>query len=131
MPEVTGRCPVCGEEMRVTRLRCVGCDSELHGSFTLGKFFTLKPEQLRFVEVFVKNEGKIKDVEAELGISYPTVRARLREVIRALGYEVGEEAPPSPALTPERRREILDALAERRISADEAARLLRAGATER
>lgn len=128
MPEVTGRCPVCEGEMRVTRLRCVSCDSELSGSFTLGKLFALKPEQLRFVEVFVKNEGKIKDVEAELGISYPTVRARLRDAIRALGYEVGEEqAPPSPQLTPERRREILDDLAARRISADDAARLLRSG----
>ncbi len=126
MPEVSGRCPVCGGEMRITRLRCVECDSELSGSFTLGKFLSLKPEQLRFVETFVKNEGTIKDVEAELGISYPTVRARLREVIRALGYEPTEEAPAQP-LTPERRREVLDALAQKRISADEAARLLRTG----
>ncbi len=127
MPEVLGRCPVCGGEMRVTRLRCTSCDSELAGSFTLNKFQALKPEQLRFVEVFVKNEGKIKDVEAELGISYPTVRGRLREVIRALGYEPGEEAPPP--LGPERRREILDALAQKRISADEAASLLRTGSS--
>lgn len=126
MPEVLGRCPVCGGEMRVTRLRCVNCSSELSGDFTLSKFHGLRPEQLRFIETFVKNEGKIKDVETELGVSYPTVRARLREVIRALGYEVGEEPPPTP-LGPERRREILDALAQKRISADEAARLLRTG----
>ncbi len=113
--------------MRVTRLRCTSCDSELAGSFTLSKFQALKPEQLRFVEVFVKNEGKIKDVEAELGISYPTVRGRLREVIRALGYEPGEETPPPAPLSPERRREVLDALAQKRLSADEAARLLRTG----
>ncbi len=124
MPEVLGRCPVCGGEERVTRLRCVNCDTEIAGSFTLGKLSQLRPEQLRFVEVFVKNEGKIKDVETELGVSYPTVRARLREVIKALGYEVGEEPPPTP-LSQERRREILDALAQKRISADEAARLLR------
>src|SRR3972149_2517763 len=92
MPEVSGRCPVCGAEMRVTRLRCVSCDSELAGSFTLGKFFHLR---------------------------HPPARARLREVIRARAYEVGEEAPPQPPpLTPERRREILDALAQKRISAD-------------
>ena len=124
MPEVLGRCPICGAEMRVTRLRCVNCDSELSGSFTLGKFYNLKPEQLRFVEVFVKNEGKIKDVETELGVSYPTVRARLREVIRALGYEVGEESATAQAAT-ERRREILDALAQKRITADEAIRQIR------
>jgi hypothetical protein len=129
MPEVLGRCPVCGGEMRVTRLRCHNCDSELSGSFTLGKLLALRPEQIRFVEVFVKNEGKIKDVETELGISYPTVRGRLREVIRALGYEPGEEAPQQP-LSPERRREILDALAQKRIGAVEAERLLRGGAAE-
>jgi len=127
MPEVLGRCPVCGGELRVTRLRCTSCDSELSGTFTLGRLCALKAEQIRFVEVFVKNEGKIKDVEAELGISYPTVRARLREVIRALGYEVGEEPPPA-ALSPERRREILDLLAQKQITADEALRQLRTGA---
>ena len=123
MPEMLTRCPVCGGEMRVLRLRCVACDSELAGNFSLGKLLQLTPEQLRFVEVFVKNEGTIKDVEAELGISYPTVRARLREVIRALGYEPGEEAPLP--ITPDRRRQILDDLAQGRVSADAAAKLLR------
>ena len=123
MPEMLTRCPVCGGELRVLRMRCVACDSELAGSFSVGKLLQLAPEQLRFVEVFVKNEGKIKDVEGELGISYPTVRARLREVIRGLGYEPDEEAPgPIP---PDRRREILDDLAQGRVSADDAARLLR------
>jgi hypothetical protein len=123
MPEMLTRCPVCGGEMRVLRLRCSSCDSELAGSFSLGKLLRLTAEQLRFVEVFVKNEGTIKDVEAELGISYPTVRARLREVIRALGYEPGEE-PPSAPIPPDRRRQILDDLAQGRIAADDAARLL-------
>ena len=63
MPEMLTRCPVCGGEMRVLRLRCVACDSELPGSFSLAKLLQLSSEQLRFVEVFVKNEGKIKDVE--------------------------------------------------------------------
>lgn len=124
MPEMLTRCPVCGGEMRVLRLRCVACDSELAGSFSLAKLLQLAPEQLRFVEVFVKNEGKIKDVETELGISYPTVRARLREVIRGLGYEPGEEPPAAP-IPPDRRRQILDDLAQGRVSADDAARLLR------
>ena len=130
MPKISGRCPACGGDMLVTRLRCPDCDSELTGSFTLGKFFHLPPEQLRFIEAFVKNEGKIKDVEVELGISYPTVRARLREVIRALGYEVGEDTAAQQATT-DRRREILDALAEKRISAEEASRQLRALGSDR
>jgi hypothetical protein len=124
MPEMPTSCPVCGGEMRVLRLRCASCDTELAGNFTLGKLLQLAPEQLRFVEVFVNNEGKIKDVETELGISYPTVRARLREVIRGLGYEPGDEPVFTPP-APERRRQILDDLAQGRVSADDAARLLR------
>jgi hypothetical protein len=129
MPEMLTRCPICEGEMRVLRLRCSSCDSELVGSFSLGRLLQLRPEQLRFVEVFVKNEGKIKDVETELGISYPTVRARLREVIRGLGYEPGDDTPATPP-SPERRRQILDGLAQGRISADDAARLLRGDAAE-
>jgi hypothetical protein len=88
VPDMVGSCPVCGGDMRVTRLRCVSCDSELSGSFTATRLSRLKPEQWRFVETFLKNEGTIKDVETELGISYPTVRSRLRDVIRSLGFEV-------------------------------------------
>ena len=121
---VLGRCPVCGEGLSVTRLECPNCDTALEGHFTLENLYRLSPEQLQFVETFIKCEGKINRVEEELGISYPTVRSRLGEVIQALGYEVeveGEGERPSP----ERRREILDQLSQGKISAGEATRLLR------
>jgi len=118
---VIGRCPVCSHGLTVTRLHCDQCGTELGGSFSLGKFQQLRPEQLQFIETFIKCEGKIKDVEEELGISYPTVRARLRDVIRALGYEPSDDTP-TPA---ERRRAILDDLAQKKISVDDAARLLK------
>src|SRR5919199_702495 len=86
-PEVTGRCPMCEAELMVTHLRCDRCGTGLEGTFRLSKFGRLPREQLRFVEVFVKNRGVIRDVERELNISYPTVRSRLDEVIRALGYD--------------------------------------------
>jgi hypothetical protein len=125
MPDMIGSCPVCGGELRVTRLRCVACDSELSGSFTATRLSRLKPEQWRFVEVFLKNEGTIKDVELELGISYPTVRARLRDVIRSLGFDVrGETRDDGAASSADRRREVLDSLARKEISVDDAARLL-------
>jgi hypothetical protein len=123
MADVIGTCPVCGGELRVTRLRCVNCDCELSGSFTLSRLARLKPEQWRFVEVFLKNEGTIKDVEAELGISYPTVRARLREVIRALGFDVRGDARDESA-DADRRKGVLDSLARKEISVEDAARLL-------
>ncbi len=128
-PEVTGRCPMCEAELVVTHLRCERCGTGLEGAFRLTKFDRLPREQLRFVEVFIKNRGVIRDVERELNISYPTVRSRLDEVIRALGYEAGgEPVPPPPAagaVSPERRRQILDQLAAGQISADQAVALLR------
>ena len=123
MNQVLGRCPVCGEELSVTRLECPSCATALEGHFTLGRFYHLSPEQLRFAETFIKCEGKINRVEEELGISYPTVRNRLQEVIRALGNPVEEEQTERPS--PGRRREILSQLSQGEISAEEAARLLR------
>lgn len=116
------RCPVCGEAMHLARLECDACGSALEGHFTLGRFQRLTREQLQFVEVFLKCRGKIKDVEEELGISYPTVVARLNEVVQAMGFEVRAEDAELAA----RRQQILDDLAAGRITATEAAARLRA-----
>ncbi len=129
IPAVLGRCPVCGEELSVTRLDCGTCDTRIEGRFQLGRFQRLSADQLGFVEVFIKNRGIIKDVEAELGISYPTVRARLDEALRAMGFPAGDDpARSSPRQTREERRQILEDLRERRITAEEAAQRL-AGAS--
>ena len=120
MHPVPGTCPVCGEDLTVTRLHCRSCDSVLEGQFGLGRFNQLSAEQLHFVETFVRCEGKLNKVQEELGMSYPTVRSRLLDVIRALGYEVRDE----PGISPEQRRRILDDLAQGSISSDEAVRLL-------
>jgi hypothetical protein len=121
MNRIVSTCPVCGDEMRVVRLRCNSCETSLEGNFQLGRFLKLGPEQMHFVDVFLKCRGKIKDVEEELGISYPTVVARLNEVITALGYET----QPAEEEAVEMRKQILDELSEGRISASEAARRLR------
>ena len=113
-------CPVCHDDLLVTRLVCRNCGTALEGRFTLERLFQLTPEQLHFVEVFLRCEGKINRVEEELGISYPTVRSRLTEVIRALGYEVGEEAGDDEKL----RQEVLAQLARGEITSDEAFRRL-------
>jgi hypothetical protein len=118
---VLGKCPHCSSEMVVTRLHCRNCDSSMEGQFTLGKFYHLTPEQLSFVETFVRCEGKITRVEEELGISYPTVRGRLTDVIRALGYEVRVDQQASQR----ERREVLDRLSRGDVSLDEALDLLR------
>ena len=117
-----GKCPVCGETMEVTRLHCPSCDSSLEGRFEMCRFCALTPEQKAFIEVFIKCRGNIKEVERELGISYPTVRGRLDAVIAALGYRV--EDSPDESIG-RRRREILASVQRGDISAEEAAKLLR------
>lgn len=121
MYPVPGRCPVCGEEMTVTRVYCRQCDTAVEGRFSLGKFHRLAPEQLQFAETFIRCEGKITRVEEEMGLSYPTVRARLHDLIRAMGYEVGTEPI---GVSPEERRVILEELAQGKVSAEEALTLL-------
>jgi hypothetical protein len=101
-------CPVCGGELVVTAIRCRECDTALEGRFSGGAFNQLNEEQLAFVELFIKNEGKITRMENDLQLSYPTIRNRLLEVIRALGYEPGEDE--FAGLSDEQRKKILDDL---------------------
>jgi hypothetical protein len=118
---VIGKCPVCGETMTVTRLHCRTCDSALEGQFSLGRFYRLSSQQLAFIETFIRCEGKLTRVQEELNISYPTARARLTDVIRALGYEVDEETTIAPA----ERKSILEKLATGEISSEQAVELLK------
>ncbi len=120
MYPVPTECPVCHDDLLVTRLACRNCGSALEGRFTMGQIFQLTPEQLHFVEVFLRCGGKINRVQEELGLSYPTVRSRLEDVIRALGYEVGEEQESDD----EHRQEVLDRLARKEISSEEALQLI-------
>ena len=119
---VIGRCPVCGDTLTVSRLHCRSCDTSLEGQFTLGRFYRLSPEQLAFIETFIRCEGRLNRVQEEMAISYPTARGRLIEVIRALGYDVAEEPAPIPA---EDRKVILEQLARGEISSQAAVELLK------
>jgi hypothetical protein len=115
--KVIGKCPVCGDQMNVTELECTSCRTKLSGNFELGKFSQLSQDQLEFVEVFIRLRGNIKEVEEELGISYPTVRKKLDEVIESLGYRP-EESPDGE--TVEKRNEVLSSLEEGEIEFEEA-----------
>ncbi|MGE5674043.1 MAG: DUF2089 domain-containing protein [Mycobacterium leprae] len=121
-----GRCPVCNEELVVTRLRCMHCDTGIEGNFEVPKFARLPKEHLDFVEVFLKCRGNIKEVERELGISYPTVRGRLDAVLEALGYKVDPAvADETNQVKQTRRKEILDALNRGELTSDEAIKQLK------
>jgi len=123
MNPLLGACPVCGESLEVTRLHCRNCDTTIEGHFNTGAFDRLSPEQLVFAETFIRNEGKLNRMEKELGLSYPTLRSRLNDLIRAMGYEVGQEEPPA-AISDEERRQILDDLATGKVTSEEAVQRL-------
>jgi hypothetical protein len=125
MHQVIGSCPICGSEMHVTRLHCPTCDTAVEGSFTLGGFYRLSREQMQFVDTFLKNRGSLKDVGAELGMSYPTVVNRLNDVLLAMGYADRVKPVDDTTASPDQRRDILERLARGEISADDAARQLR------
>jgi hypothetical protein len=107
----------------VVRLHCNTCDTSIEGHFVSGHFANLTPEQLEFVFTFVRCEGKINRMEQELGLSYPTIRNRLHEVIRTLGFEPGRDEPAE--VSQEKRNSILADLAAGKITAEDATRLLR------
>ena len=111
--------------MEVRELNCPACDVQVRGHFgSLDRYQQLTPEQAAFLETFLRCRGVLRDVEAALGISYPTVRARLDQMLGALGFTDATHAstpniptPPAPPAAPgksedsaAKRRDILAAL---------------------
>jgi hypothetical protein len=80
------RCPVCDGELMVTQLKCSSCDTEVNGSYALGRLAGLREPHASLVEMFLRVRGNVKEMERELGLSYPTVRARLDEAFQAAGF---------------------------------------------
>ncbi len=136
--DVIATCPVCVGELAVTRLRCGSCGTTIEGEFGVGRFASLTREQTQVLESFLRSRGNLRDMERELGISYPTVRARVEALVRALGFGPRDEAEPSSnagtapggAATADAiqagRRDILERLAGHELSAEEAAEAIRA-----
>jgi hypothetical protein len=131
--DVISTCPVCSKELAVTRLHCRSCGTTLEGDFSVGRFGRLSRDQLALLESFLRSRGNLRDMERELGISYPTVRSRVEALVRSLGFgprgddadeDVATEAPAAPAA--ESRQAILERLARHEIGAEEAALAIRA-----
>lgn len=116
-------CPVCGDPLAVTRLHCRKCDTTIDGHFEAGRLGRLTSEQVAFVETFVRCEGKLNRMEREVGFSYPTLRARLTEIIRQMGFSIGSEA----AVSDDERHRVLDDLASGKITSEDAMRALEGG----
>lgn len=116
-----GQCPVCNEEFAITKLTCQSCGSELTGFFEEGRFSSLSETDQYFIEVFIKCRGSIKDVEKELGVSYPTVRGKLDDVIKKLGYQVSDQQNESD----KKSSEILDQVEKGELTPAKAADMLK------
>lgn len=116
---ILGTCPVCSSKLEVTELHCNDCDTGIKGHFKLDRFSYLSKEEKFFIEIFVKNRGNIKEIEKDLGISYPTVKKNLESVIAALGYA---EVENTENLT---KKQILEDLSEGKLSSEEAMQLIK------
>ncbi|MEX0630159.1 MAG: DUF2089 domain-containing protein [Chloroflexota bacterium] len=136
--DVIATCPVCAGELAISRLHCRTCGTTLEGEFGVGRFGKLSREQMALLESFLRSRGNLKEMERALGISYPTVRARVEALVQALGLADGESDPElvddgddreagaaAEADTATQRRAILERLARREIDAAAAAEALR------
>lgn len=136
--DVIATCPVCSGELAVTRLHCRACGTTLEGDFNVGKFGHLSREQMAVLESFLRSRGNLRDMERELSLSYPTIRARVEALVRALGFgpradgdetaDVAAAAADLAAASADlvgARQHILEQLANHELSAEEAAVAIR------
>ena len=111
MNELTN-CPYCSGDFIIREVECQGCKTQIKSNFKVNRFHMFKPDDLYFIEVFLKNEGNIKLVEKDLGISYPTVKSRLKNIVNTLGYR--------PKSNDDDKMKILNSLSEGEIDVNEA-----------
>jgi hypothetical protein len=109
------RCPFCGDDLAIARLSCCGCKTQIDSELQIPLFFRLPPDLQEFVMIFLRCQGKIRDVEKELGISYPTVCKRLDLVNELLGNKTA----------PVNRTQVLEQLERGEITVAEATQLLK------
>ncbi|MGI4792255.1 MAG: DUF2089 domain-containing protein [Janthinobacterium lividum] len=118
------KCPLCSGALEVTETSCLDCGVQMRGHFALAPYRNLDAEQIRFLETFLRCRGVIRDMEAALGISYPTVRTRLDALLASLGFADGpfaEPVTPAPMTAAQkaaRRKEILAAIENGTLDAD-------------
>jgi hypothetical protein len=119
-------CPSCRGPLQPRVLVCDACDIRVEGRFQTNEFAALEPEDLHFLRIFVHCEGRIKDMEAALGLSYPTIRTRLgalKNKLTAVPVPPSSESVAAENVT--RSREILESLEAGKISFEEAMKQLK------
>lgn len=109
------KCPVCQGDLLITRYECSNCSTKIEGHFQQTGFSELNNEQIEFIKVFLIAHGSIKEVEKRLGISYPTVKNRLSEIVKVL---TGTE-PEKP-----QNIDVLELIEQGEISVEDALKIL-------
>jgi len=114
MPKRIINCPLCSEKMVISELRCPKCDARVKKDITLCPYCQLPDDDYEFLQVFLRTQGKITDIEKILNVSYPTIKTKIDNLLRALNLSpYADEQDP------------IDALSEGKISVDEAITMLR------
>lgn len=117
---IPARDPVSGGELHVSELSNEESGVTIRGKFEIPRYARLEPEMAHFLETFLRCRGMLNSVERELGLSYPTVRARLDTLLEQLQLAPAREEMPKRDKTPERKRRVLDQLERGEITAEEA-----------
>ncbi|PSR22456.1 MAG: hypothetical protein C7B47_16665 [Sulfobacillus thermosulfidooxidans] len=121
MPNVLTTCPSCRHPLEITALHCPHCDIVIQGRFHNSPALSLSEDQLAFLKVFVLSRGNLKEIERILGISYPTVRNKLDQLVEAFQGHPGEETSSPPKVS---RNEILQRIAQKELSVQDGLKLL-------
>ena len=116
------KCPVCSGSLDVTAVACACCQIEIKGSFSPHWLTGLDRDQLDFLLTVVRCRGVIRDIEALLGVSYPTVRNRVDQLVDAVERLLGQAQAAAEPSDP--RIAVLERLAGGEISPDRAMTLL-------
>jgi hypothetical protein len=115
---IPNKCPSCDGKLIITELCCSNCNTHIKGNFELPELALLNPEEEKFLQVFLASRGSIKEVEKQMGISYPTVRAKLESLVSKLGLTLETEEK-------KRRSEVIEKLERGEITAQDAIKILK------
>ena len=127
-----GACPICDQRLLVSEYACGSCGVSIRGRFDRCDLCALPSDLLHFVRLFLHVEGNLREIERRLGLSYPTVKARLAAVNAALDAPGAGPAAGSTARSnrDEERLRLLRRLRDGELSLDEVIRRLRAEGTD-
>lgn len=123
--EIPAQCPVSGGELYVSELTCEESGVVIRGKFELPQSASLGEDEREFLKVFLSARGVISTVEKKLGISYPTVRAKLDSLLESMKLEPIKTDEKKRSKDAEKKRKILKDLEEGKLTPAEAKKKMR------